>query len=112
MASRARSKRRLKSSTSRLTAERYVITGADPSAAWGVPLAAARDVLDHEDALANLPPDRLAPAVGLEPTTKRLTAARSTTELRRSEVPRRKCRGRAPSRRRATGYQRPPDGRP
>ena len=27
----------------------------------------------------------LAPAVGLEPTTKRLTAARSTTELRRSE---------------------------
>ena len=30
--------------------------------------------------------DGLAPAVGLEPTTKRLTAARSTTELRRSEV--------------------------
>ena len=28
---------------------------------------------------------KLAPAVGLEPTTKRLTAARSTTELRRSE---------------------------
>ena len=28
---------------------------------------------------------RVAPAVGLEPTTKRLTAARSTTELRRSE---------------------------
>src|SRR5437762_9091219 len=27
---------------------------------------------------------KLAPAVGLEPTTKRLTAARSTTELRRS----------------------------
>ena len=27
----------------------------------------------------------VAPAVGLEPTTKRLTAARSTTELRRSE---------------------------
>ena len=27
----------------------------------------------------------LAPAVGFEPTTKRLTAARSTTELRRSE---------------------------
>src|SRR5688500_10004129 len=27
----------------------------------------------------------MAPAVGLEPTTKRLTAARSTTELRRSE---------------------------
>ena len=27
---------------------------------------------------------RLAPAVGLEPTTKRLTAARSTTELRRN----------------------------
>src|SRR5689334_1067039 len=27
---------------------------------------------------------RLAPAVGFEPTTKRLTAARSTTELRRS----------------------------
>ena len=30
----------------------------------------------------------MAPAVGLEPTTKRLTAARSTTELRRSEGPR------------------------
>ena len=30
----------------------------------------------------------MAPAVGLEPTTKRLTAARSTTELRRSEVDR------------------------
>src|SRR4051812_29971827 len=30
---------------------------------------------------------RVAPAVGLEPTTKRLTAARSTTELRRSEGP-------------------------
>lgn len=28
--------------------------------------------------------NQLAPAVGLEPTTKRLTAARSTTELRRS----------------------------
>src|SRR5262245_31711700 len=28
----------------------------------------------------------LAPAVGFEPTTKRLTAARSTTELRRNEV--------------------------
>jgi hypothetical protein len=28
---------------------------------------------------------KVAPAVGLEPTTKRLTAARSTTELRRSE---------------------------
>ena len=28
--------------------------------------------------------ERLAPAVGLEPTTKRLTAARSTTELRRN----------------------------
>src|SRR5439155_11074352 len=27
---------------------------------------------------------KLAPAVGFEPTTKRLTAARSTTELRRS----------------------------
>src|SRR5262245_12784366 len=27
----------------------------------------------------------MAPAVGFEPTTKRLTAARSTTELRRSE---------------------------
>ena len=26
----------------------------------------------------------MAPAVGFEPTTKRLTAARSTTELRRS----------------------------
>ena len=31
---------------------------------------------------------QVAPAVGLEPTTKRLTAARSTTELRRSEGPR------------------------
>ena len=30
---------------------------------------------------------RLAPAVGLEPTTKRLTAARSTTELRRNDGP-------------------------
>ena len=29
-------------------------------------------------------PERLAPAVGFEPTTKRLTAARSTTELRRN----------------------------
>src|SRR4051812_16712077 len=29
----------------------------------------------------------LAPAVGFEPTTWRLTAARSTTELRRSEGP-------------------------
>ena len=29
--------------------------------------------------------EKLAPAVGFEPTTKRLTAARSTTELRRSE---------------------------
>lgn len=28
----------------------------------------------------------MAPAVGFEPTTKRLTAARSTTELRRSEA--------------------------
>jgi hypothetical protein len=28
----------------------------------------------------------LAPAVGLEPTTKRLTAARSTTELRRNNM--------------------------
>ena len=38
----------------------------------------------------------LAPAVGLEPTTKRLTAARSTTELRRSEERRvsSRCRGR------------------
>ena len=31
-------------------------------------------------------PIQLAPAVGLEPTTKRLTAARSTTELRRSDA--------------------------
>ena len=52
---------------------------------------------------------KVAPAVGLEPTTKRLTAARSTTELRRSEgregrsessVPR---ASKAPGRRRATG---------
>ena len=28
----------------------------------------------------------MAPAVGFEPTTKRLTAARSTTELRRNGV--------------------------
>ena len=28
--------------------------------------------------------NRVAPAVGFEPTTKRLTAARSTTELRRN----------------------------
>jgi hypothetical protein len=32
----------------------------------------------------------MAPAVGLEPTTKRLTAARSTTELRRSDGRRRR----------------------
>ena len=32
-------------------------------------------------------PRKMAPAVGFEPTTKRLTAARSTTELRRSEGP-------------------------
>ena len=43
---------------------------------------------------------QLAPAVGFEPTTKRLTAARSTTELRRSEGiagrrSRRRSRGRA-----------------
>ena len=41
---------------------------------------------------------RVAPAVGLEPTTKRLTAARSTTELRRSEGSRKAigaARGRA-----------------
>ena len=40
----------------------------------------------------------MAPAVGLEPTTKRLTAARSTTELRRSEGrrPRPVDDGRAP----------------
>ena len=31
--------------------------------------------------------NRMAPAVGFEPTTWRLTAARSTTELRRSEGP-------------------------
>src|ERR1035437_4693930 len=30
-------------------------------------------------------PERVAPAVGFEPTTKRLTAARSTTELRRND---------------------------
>src|SRR5690349_11318805 len=49
----------------------------------------------------------MAPAVGLEPTTKRLTAARSTTELRRSEGRRsasRRRRRRGPARR-ATGYQ-------
>jgi hypothetical protein len=28
----------------------------------------------------------MAPAAGLEPATKRLTAARSTTELRRNET--------------------------
>jgi hypothetical protein len=44
----------------------------------------------------------LAPAVGFEPTTKRLTAARSTTELRRSEVTVGETI-RAPSRRRAEG---------
>ena len=39
-------------------------------------------------------PWELAPAVGLEPTTKRLTAARSTTELRRSEDRQRRSAGR------------------
>src|SRR6185369_8667013 len=50
----------------------------------------------------------VAPAVRFELTTKRLTAARSTTELRRSEG-RRTVTGRrrgAPSRRRSRGYQR------
>src|SRR5437762_10968678 len=50
---------------------------------------------------------KMAPAVGLEPTTKRLTAARSTTELRRSEGRRARERPptRAPSRRRSREYQ-------
>ncbi len=39
----------------------------------------------------------MAPAVGFEPTTKRLTAARSTTELRRSEGPPRAVAGRTES---------------
>ena len=41
------------------------------------------DVATHVSPMSRL--KTLAPAVGLEPTTKRLTAARSTTELRRSE---------------------------
>ena len=46
----------------------------------------------------------LAPAVGFEPTTKRLTAARSTTELRRNgREPRAR---RATSRGRSEGYRR------
>src|SRR4029079_19079065 len=44
----------------------------------------------------------MAPAVGLEPTTKRLTAARSTTELRRSGADRRTL-GRGREGRRSAG---------
>ena len=43
---------------------------------------------------AGLHSRKMAPAVGFEPTTWRLTAARSTTELRRSEGPRAAARGR------------------
>src|SRR6185295_6340864 len=48
----------------------------------------------------------VAPAVGLEPTTKRLTAARSTTELRRSEGP---IRPRGPTVAGRPGPRRAPD---
>ena len=65
------------------------------NAVWGaraVPRCALRKALDLTDACLRKhrgvgidPLEGLAPAVGFEPTTKRLTAARSTTELRRSE---------------------------
>src|SRR3990170_6708115 len=62
----------------------------------------------------------LAPAVGLEPTTKRLTAARSTTELRRNEASRSDdsdaaAKGRASGRRPredSTSRPRPTAGQP
>ena len=77
-------------------------------------LVASRHVVHHRISAISRSPacqegrlraGRLAPAVGFEPTTKRLTVTRSTTELRRSEGPTGPARPRvgAPSRRRGRG---------
>src|SRR5690242_12613522 len=83
---RARSRSRWPTATPGVVAARLSSLG---SGEW-VGVEAEPD-LPYDSAVAECPDGpvaerfRVAPAVGFEPTTKRLTAARSTTELRRSE---------------------------